>query len=76
MPIVSRQSRRRSSSAAFRRVTAMPADPDVVDGALRLVVDLARSCVDGADGVSVSLVHNGVLSAKPPELRPEWGLDG
>jgi len=54
----------------------MPADPDVVDGALRLVVDLARSCVDGADGVSVSLVHNGVLSAKPPELRPEWGLDG
>jgi transcriptional regulator with GAF, ATPase, and Fis domain len=40
----------------------MPVDPDVVDGALRLVVDLARVCVKGADGVSVSLQRNGVLS--------------
>jgi hypothetical protein len=34
----------------------------VVDGILRLVVDLARSCVHGADGVSVSLFRNGVFS--------------
>jgi hypothetical protein len=43
-------------------MTAMLADPDVVDGALRLVVELARSCVSGADGVSVSLLRHGVLS--------------
>jgi GAF domain len=34
----------------------------VVDGVLRLVVDLARSCVHGADGVSVSLLRNGEFS--------------
>jgi len=46
----------------LRRVTAMPADPDVIDGALRLVVELAQSSIAGADGVSVSLMRNGVLS--------------
>jgi anti-anti-sigma factor len=46
----------------LRRVSALPADPDVVDGALRLVVELARACVSGADGVSVSLLRHGVLS--------------
>jgi len=50
------------SSADLRRVTAMPADPDVVDGALQLVVELARSSVSGADGVSVSLLRHGRLS--------------
>jgi hypothetical protein len=50
------------SSADLRRVTAMPTDPDVVDGALQLVVELARSCVSGADGVSVSLLRHGRLS--------------
>ena len=59
---VLRQSRSGGASEEFRRVTAMPVDPDVVDGALRLVVDLARVCVNGADGVSVSLQRNGVLS--------------
>jgi len=39
----------------LRRVTAIPADDDVVDGALGLVVALARATVGGADGVSVSL---------------------
>jgi hypothetical protein len=34
----------------------------VVDGALRLVVELARSRIDGADGVSVSLLRHGTLS--------------
>lgn len=46
----------------LRRVTAIPADVDVVDGALRLVVDLARVTVAGADGVSVSLRRHGRLA--------------
>jgi anti-anti-sigma regulatory factor len=46
----------------LRRVTGMPADPDVIDGALRLVVELALANVAGADGVSVSLMRHGVLS--------------
>ncbi len=45
------------------RVTAVPADPDVVDGVLRLVVELARVSVGGADGVSVSLFRDGELRA-------------
>ena len=45
----------------LRRVTAIPADSDVVDGALRLVVELAQISVSGADGVSVSLLRHGEL---------------
>ena len=45
----------------LRRVTAIPTDHDVVDGALRLVVELARTSVNGADGVSVSLLRHGEL---------------
>jgi anti-anti-sigma factor len=45
----------------LRRVSAVPADHDVVDGALQLVVALARATVDGADGVSVSLQRHGHL---------------
>ncbi len=45
----------------LRKVTAIPADDDVVDGALRLVVSLARAVVGGADGVSVSLRRHGCL---------------
>jgi hypothetical protein len=44
------------------RVTAIPSSTDVVDGALRLVVALARATVGGADGVSVSLRRNGRLA--------------
>jgi len=43
-------------------ITAIPADADVVDGALRLVVALARATVEGADGVSVSLRRHGELA--------------
>jgi anti-anti-sigma factor len=46
----------------LRRVTAVPAGHDVVDGALRLVVALARATVEGADGVSVSLQRHGRLT--------------
>jgi anti-anti-sigma factor len=46
----------------LRKVTAIPADDDVVDGALRLVVALARATVGGADGVSVSLRRHGHLA--------------
>jgi anti-anti-sigma factor len=45
-----------------RRITAFPADTDVVDGTLRLVVALARVTVGGADGVSVSLRRHGRLA--------------
>jgi anti-anti-sigma factor len=44
------------------KITAIPADTDVVDGALRLVVALARATVGGADGVSVSLRRHGRLA--------------
>jgi anti-anti-sigma factor len=46
----------------LRNVVAMPTHYDVVDGALRLLVDLTLARVDGADGVSVSLMRHGQLS--------------
>jgi len=46
----------------LRRVTAMPTNPDVIDGALRLIVEMARSGIAGADGVSISLMRHGVIS--------------
>ncbi len=46
----------------LRQVASIPADDDVIDGALRLVVALARATVGGADGVSVSLRRHGKLS--------------
>jgi anti-anti-sigma factor len=50
------------STEQLRRVSALPAENDVIDGALRLVVALARATVGGADGVSVSLRRHGRLS--------------
>jgi anti-anti-sigma factor len=46
----------------LRRVAGLPTDPDVVDGALSLVVELALTSIGDADGVSVSLLRHGVLS--------------
>jgi transcriptional regulator with GAF, ATPase, and Fis domain len=60
--VPTQRARSNTSAADLRHVTAMPADPDLVDGALALVVELARSCVRGADGVSVSLLRHGRLS--------------
>jgi anti-anti-sigma factor len=45
----------------LHRVTAMPAQLDVLDNALRLVVEHAKCRVNGADGVSISLRRNGTL---------------
>jgi len=53
---------RSAGSAQRRTVTAIPANNDVVDGALRLVVTLAQVTIGGADGVSVSLRRQGQLS--------------
>ncbi len=47
----------------LRQVTAIPAGDDVVDGALGLVVALARATVGGADGVSVSMHRHGQLTS-------------
>lgn len=58
-PPGSARDRKRGTS---RRLTALPYDHDAVDGALRLVVNLARASVGGADGVSVSLRRHGRLS--------------
>jgi anti-anti-sigma regulatory factor len=49
------------STADLRQVSAISTNSDVVDGALRLVVELAQSSVSGADGVSVSLRRHGEL---------------
>jgi len=43
------------------RISAVPADDGVVDGALRMVVTLAKATVGGADGVSISLRRHGHL---------------
>jgi anti-anti-sigma factor len=49
------------STPDLRGAPAIPTDSGVVDGALRLVVELARTSVSGADGVSVSLLRDGQL---------------
>lgn len=46
----------------FARAGQSPTSTEVIDAALRLVVELAKATVDGADGVSVSLERNGQLT--------------
>jgi anti-anti-sigma factor len=52
----------RAAPGTPRRLTSVPADHEVLDAALRLVVALARATVGGADGVSVSLRRHGCLA--------------
>jgi anti-anti-sigma factor len=47
---------------SLKAIAAIPANRDVVDGALRLVVALARATVGGADGASVTLRREGRLA--------------
>jgi anti-anti-sigma factor len=56
-------------------VTAIPANEDVVDGALRLVVALARATVGGADGASVTLRRHGRLSTVAASDRTVLQMD-
>ena len=58
------------------RVAAIPANEDVLDAALRLVVALARVTVAGADGVSVSLSRNGSLATVAASDETIRGMDG
>ncbi len=74
-PIASDRFVSQISTEDLRRVTAIPADPDVVDGALGLVVELARTSVRGADGVSVSLFRHGVLSTVAASDRTITEMD-
>jgi anti-anti-sigma factor len=46
----------------LRRATAVPSNDDVIDNALRLVLAVARTTVDGADGVSIGLRRHGQLA--------------
>jgi anti-anti-sigma factor len=48
--------------AKLQMGSEFPSEDDVVDGALRMVVALARATIAAADGVSVSLRRNGRLA--------------
>jgi hypothetical protein len=51
-----------SLAQQLKLISAIPIDDNLVDGALRLVVALAKVTVGGADGVSVSLRRQGRLA--------------
>jgi len=57
------------------RVAAIPANREVLDAALRLVVALARVTVCGADGVSVCLVRHGTLTTVAASDETVSGMD-
>ena len=63
------------SAQDLRRVAGLPTDPDVVDGALNLVVDLALTSIGDADGVSISLRRHGVLSTVAASDRTIMEMD-
>jgi anti-anti-sigma factor len=63
------------SAQDLRRVAGLPTDPDVVDGALNLVVELALTSIGDADGVSVSLRRHGVLSTVAASDRTIMEMD-
>lgn len=57
------------------QVAAIPANVDVIDAALRLVVALARVTVGGADGVSVCLRRHGALITVAASDETVTGMD-
>jgi anti-anti-sigma regulatory factor len=60
--IDSRSIESRYPSRDLKRLISIPTDGDVVDGVLRLLLNIARVTVGGADGASVSLRRQGHLS--------------
>jgi len=62
-------------SRSLLRVAAIPANEDVLDAALRLVVALARATVTGADGVSVCLSRHGSLTTVAASDATVTGMD-
>lgn len=62
-------------SRSLFRVAAIPANVDVLDAALRLVVALARVTVPGADGVSVCLSRHGTLTTVAASDATVTGMD-
>jgi GAF domain-containing protein len=62
-------------SRSLLRVAAIPANEDVLDAALRLVVALARVTVTGADGVSVCLSRHGTLITVAASDATVSGMD-
>jgi GAF domain-containing protein len=57
------------------QLAAFPANAEVVDAALRLVVALAHATVTGADGVSVMLSRDGTLSTVASSDDTISGMD-
>jgi transcriptional regulator with GAF, ATPase, and Fis domain len=62
-------------SSGLLRVAAIPANQDVLDAALRLVVALARVTVTGADGVSVCLSRHDTLVTVAASDATVAGMD-
>ncbi len=62
-------------SRSLLRVATIPANEDVLDAALRLVVALARVTVAGADGVSVCLSRHGILRTVAASDTTVSGMD-
>lgn len=56
-------------------LAAIPANAEVVDAALRLVVALAHASVTGADGVSISLSRGGTLATVAASDETIMGMD-
>lgn len=56
-------------------LATVPANAEVVDAALRLVVALAHATVTGADGVSVSLTRGGTLATVAATDETIMGMD-
>lgn len=63
-------------AAALRRGGSVPADSDVVDGAMQLVSSLAQATIRGADGASVTLRRHGGFSSVAATDRVILDMDG
>jgi hypothetical protein len=71
-PFLSRAGARRLRAEDLRRIAALPTDPDVIDGALGLIVELPASAL-GVPTASVS--HGSVTEGsqrRRPATRPSW----